>query len=104
MDAFSVAVAGAFLDPHQSREAVYIDLTQREYPVRVLPVRSSPVDPLLGEAGARQPTEVVDVLQSAIPSRPVEGETLEYLGKLFTIRGSEPDTLGVIWQLDLDPA
>ena len=104
MDAFALGVLVAFNDPNQSREALYIDLSGREYPIRVLPVRGTPIDPLLGVAGARQPTEIVDVLQSAIPSRPIEGEQLEYLNRTYVIRGSEPDTLGILWQLDMDPA
>ena len=110
MNAFAIGIHAIFLDPNQSTDGVYIDIGGIEYPVRVVPARVDTLDPLLGAAGSRQPAALVEVLQEEFPSQPLEGERLRYrplgarLAREYIIRGSDPDTLHITWQLDLDPA
>lgn len=109
MTAFATGIRAIFLDPNQATDGVYTDVSGIDYPVRVVPARVETIDPLLGAAGSRQPAALAEVLQEELPSQPLEGETLRYTpigasrAKTFVIRGSDPDTLHIIWRLDLDP-
>ena len=94
-----------FLDPHEAQDGeTYTDINGRQYtPITVIQARASEFDPLLGSAGVRQPVLILDVLQTQIPWRPREGETITFRGALYRVRSGEADTLHTRWRLDLDP-
>lgn len=100
---FQVMVGQIFSNAHFADDGVYTPDGGAAVPVRVIERHESEASGIL-VTSARQPARVFDLLVSEVPVRPVENDTLVIGAESFRIRGAEPDDLGYVWLLDVEPA
>lgn len=53
-------------------------------------------------AGTKRPARIAKILQTEVPVRPTDGDTLTIGDDNFRIRNATPDSAGTLWDLDMD--
>lgn len=101
-DPFAAAVGSIFANKHISLTAVYTPSGGLAVSVLVIKRYEDESVNLL-TTGARQSALVFDVQVAAVPTRPANGDILKVEGITYRIRRAEPDRLGLVWQLDVEP-
>lgn len=101
--AFSVGMRIMFAQPDlHIANSVYTPLSGASKSVSVIKRQEDETIRLL-TTGARQSAVVFDVLVEEIPVRPANGDLLTVDTVQYRIRSAEPDELGLVWQLDVEP-
>jgi len=103
MSELSDAIDTLFDDPLVGVDALYTPAGGETVEVRARLYRPRERDSLF-TTGTRRATRMAEVPITAIPTRPADGDGLVVGAESWTIRSAEPDSAGVRWQLDLDPA